>query len=65
MDMLDYLPGDGLTNFIFSMICFFVLLFIMIIPRMRKLNGKEIIIYYAFEICLCLLIIKIHTLPAM
>ena len=58
MDMLDYLPGDGLTNFIFSMICFFVLLFIMIIPRMRKLNGKEIIIYYAFEICLCLLIIK-------
>ena len=21
MDMLDYLPGDGLTNFIFSMIC--------------------------------------------
>lgn len=58
MDMLDYLPGDGLTNFIFSMICFFVLLFIMIIPRMRKLNGKEIIIYYAFEICLCLLIIN-------
>lgn len=58
MDMLDYLPGNGLTNFIFSMICFFVLLFIMIIPRMRKLNGKEIIIYYAFEICLCLLIIK-------
>lgn len=51
MDMLDYLPGDGLTNFIFSMICFFVLLFIMIIPRVRKLNGKEIIIYYAFEIC--------------
>lgn len=58
MDMLDHLPGNGLMNFIFSLICFFLLIFIMAIPRIRKLNGIEVIIYYVFEICLCLLIIK-------
>lgn len=58
IDMLHFVPGNGLSNFIFSMICFFLLILIMIIPYFRKLNGERIILYYAFEISLCLLIIK-------